>query len=601
VSLAVAGDQTGTPDEFPERPAASSTQQPEPDPGGAPRELTLRAVLVGCGIGALLAAGNVYTGIKTGFIDGGSISAAVLGFTFFALFRGKGSAPYTPAENNITQTTAAAAAVMSFVLGAGGPLSGLGLMGKTYSPWLLALWSVGLGLLGVLLAAMLRNKLIVVEELAFPTGTATAEVIETIHTARASALHRARLLTLASLGAAYVTWFRDGPWALIPQMTVPSFAIGGLAAASLNLGISWSPLLASTGVLMGLRGAASMLLGAFLTWVVIAPHLFHSGLVTSANYSAFVSWLVWPALGIMLPNALLPLILDWRSAWRSMRDLSSIIRVRASGAARAQPLLPLQKTLIVICLVALVILARATFGVHPLVTLAALAASVLFSSVCARAAGETDIAPVGQGGTAMQVGFGSGGAVTSVVAGAITQGSTSQMAQMLWAFKAGHRLRATPRAQVVAQMIGVVVGALVVVPVYLVIVHAYQLGSEAMPAPSAVTWKATAEAVAGGLAALPHYGPLAALLGMALGTALTLLGRTRAARFIPSPTAMGIAVLMPASLTITVFLGATAGALFRRRWPALADTGFTSVAAGGIAGESIMGVAIAALIALGIL
>ena len=56
----------------------------------------------------------------------------------------------------------------------------------------------------------------------------------------------------------------------------------------------------------------------------------------------------------------------------------------------------------------------------------------------------------------MQVGFGSGGAVTSLVAGAITQGSTSQMAQTLWAFKAGHRLRASPRAQVVAQMIGAV-------------------------------------------------------------------------------------------------------------------------------------------------
>ena len=89
---------------------------------------------------------------------------------------------------------------------------------------------------------------------------------------------------------------------------------------------------------------------------------------------------------------------------------------------------------------------------------------------------------------------------------------------------------------------------------------------------------------------------------MALGTVLTLLGRTRRGpRSSRRPTAMGIAVLMPASLTITMFLGAAAGALFRRRWPALADTGFTSVAAGGIAGESIMGVAIAALIAFGIL
>jgi len=63
----------------------------------------LRAILVGCAIGTLLAAGNVYTSIKTGYIDGGSISAAILGFTFFAVFRRRGSAPYSVAENNITR------------------------------------------------------------------------------------------------------------------------------------------------------------------------------------------------------------------------------------------------------------------------------------------------------------------------------------------------------------------------------------------------------------------------------------------------------------------------------------------------------------------
>ena len=108
MSLAlVDGDPTGTPEGSPGPAATESTRQAGLGPRVAHRELTLRAVLVGCGIGALLAAGNVYTGIKTGFIDGGIISAAVLGFTFFALFRGKGAAPYSIAENNITQTTAA--------------------------------------------------------------------------------------------------------------------------------------------------------------------------------------------------------------------------------------------------------------------------------------------------------------------------------------------------------------------------------------------------------------------------------------------------------------------------------------------------------------
>jgi uncharacterized oligopeptide transporter (OPT) family protein len=88
---------------------------------------------------------------------------------------------------------------------------------------------------------------------------------------------------------------------------------------------------------------------------------------------------------------------------------------------------------------------------------------------------------------------------------------------------------------------------------------------------------------------------------MALGITLTLLGRTRWQRFLPSPTAMGIAVLMPASLTTTIFLGASAAALVQKRWPQINDTALSSVAAGGIAGESLMGVVIAILIACGLI
>ena len=51
------------------------------------RELTPRALIFGCLLGALLAAGNVYTGLKTSFIDGGGITTALLGFAFFSTFK----------------------------------------------------------------------------------------------------------------------------------------------------------------------------------------------------------------------------------------------------------------------------------------------------------------------------------------------------------------------------------------------------------------------------------------------------------------------------------------------------------------------------------
>ena len=185
----------------------------------APRELTLRAVLVGCGIGALLAAGNVYTGIKTGFIDGGSISAAVLGFTFFAVFAAAAARPTRVAENNITQTTAAVGRGHVVRARRRRTAVGAGAHGQDLSGLAARAVAVGLGLLGILLAAMLRNKLIVVEELALPHrrrhGRGHRDDPRRARSRRCTARACSRWPAWRRCTS---TWFRDGPWALIPQV-----------------------------------------------------------------------------------------------------------------------------------------------------------------------------------------------------------------------------------------------------------------------------------------------------------------------------------------------------------------------------------------------
>src|SRR5437016_5140807 len=102
--------------------------------GGAlrPRELSLRALVAGAGIGALLAAANLLLGLKTGFWDSGSITAALLGF---ALFQALGRRTFSPLENNVTQTTAAAVAAMPSAAGLLGALPALGLLGRTVPAW----------------------------------------------------------------------------------------------------------------------------------------------------------------------------------------------------------------------------------------------------------------------------------------------------------------------------------------------------------------------------------------------------------------------------------------------------------------------------------
>jgi uncharacterized oligopeptide transporter (OPT) family protein len=298
-------------------------------PAPAQREATVRALVAGCGLGALLAAGNVYTGLKTGFIDGGGITAALVAFMFFSSMRRVGVSPFAVLENNITQTTAASAAIMSIAIGLSGPIPALQLMSNMPPGWAIAVWGFAASVLGIGAAVILRRKLIIDDALPFPTGNATGEVIETIHAARAAAMRRAALLFAAASIALAITWFRDGSPQLIPQATAFGGSIAGIAVASLTLGMTWSPLMASIGAMIGPAAGVSVLLGGLLSWAVLAPRLVKAGIVHEAAYGPLSSWLVWPALGCSPPGA------SCRSCSTSARyGARSAISARSPGAGR---------------------------------------------------------------------------------------------------------------------------------------------------------------------------------------------------------------------------------------------------------------------------
>jgi uncharacterized oligopeptide transporter (OPT) family protein len=572
----------------------------------APPELTARALIVGGAIGAVLAAGNVYTGLKISIIDGGSITAALVGFMLFATFTRLARRPYGALENNITQTTAASAAIMGYVTGVGGAVPAMALLGRAFPGWALCLWGLAVALVGIVAASLLRRKLVDDEALPFPTGNATGDLIETMFAARASAVRRARFLIGGAVVSAAVTWIRDGRPQLVPQVTAFGGAVGGVTLATLTVGMSWSPLLLSTGVMMGIRAALSLALGAAIAWVGLAPWLIRTRIVQVGSFADCAGWLVWPGLGLLLAGSFLPLILDWRSVVRAASDLGTLVRRRPGSVTDPNSRLPAggpgnaPLPALLIALAAIAVLGKAVFGLHPLAALAAIVAALVLAVVSSRAAGETDLAPVGQVGTLTQVLFSGFGPILSILAGSVSMGTSSQAAQTLWAFKAGRRLGGSPRAQLTAQLLGALIGGIVVVPVYLVIVKAYGIGTESLPAPAAISWRATAEAVRGGLSALPPHATIAGALALAVGVLLSLGARRPWGRFLPSPAAMGIAMVMPASLALAVLVGAVLAVVVRRLRPGLDQESLTSLAAGGIAGESVMGVIIAVLMVAGI-
>ena len=567
------------------------------------REATARALLAGSVIGGLLAAGNVYTGLKTGFIDTGGITAALIAFMVFSGARRLGMSTLGVLENNIAQTTAASAAIMGFVVGLAGPVPALAFLNIPTPGWAIAVWGLAAGVLGIAAAVVLRRKLIVDDALPFPTGRATGEVLQTIHAERSTAMRRALLLAATAVVAAAVTWLRDGPPHLIPQTTSIGGAIAGIAVASLTMGISWSPLLACTGAMIGPRAGASFLLGGGIAWAVLAPWLLRAGIVAEADFGALTKWMVWPALGLLVAGSFVPLLLDAGALRRSLRDLRRLAR---GAAAPSDPRSPAERSsrstlafLAVASVLTLLAVGRSVFGVAPASTIVVVVLALLLTNVSARATGETDVGPVGAVGMVTQGAFTGAGVVTSLMTGGVSTGASTQACGLLYALRAGAGVGAAVRPQIAAQLLGAAVGAIVVVPAYLLVVKSYGLGTEALPAAGAQSWKAMAEAVQGG--ALPAHAALAAALGLGVGAVLAVGARTRIGRFVPSPAAMGMALLVPGSYAVSIFVGAVVVTIVRRVRPELAESAVMTVAAGGMAGESIAGVIVAAATALGAL
>ena len=120
------------------------------------------------------------------------------------------------------------------------------------------------------------------------------------------------------------------------------------------------------------------------------------------------------------------------------------------------------------------------------------------------------------------------------------------------------------------------------------------------PAPAVATWKAVAETMAHGLGAVPDSARAAMWLTAAIGIGIGVAEvRAPAAwrRWLPSPVAVGLAFVIPASISIVMFLGAALAALAARVVPGTARRFTITVAAGLVAGESIAGV-VAALLSM---
>jgi putative OPT family oligopeptide transporter len=586
------------------------------------RQLTVRAIVFGMLIGAVMCLSNLYVFFKTGWSMGVTITAAILAFAVFGALRAARlvKQPLTALENNALTTVSSGAGYMT----GGGNMAAFGalLMVTPLRPAGIPMiaWFGVIAALGVFVAIPIKRQLINKEGLAFPTGTATAETIRSIHSAGSAAAQgsrQARALGWAALGAAVLTWVRDAKTAWMPfnvpsSFPIPLVTIGGRPAVDWTLGFKTEVVLIGAGALMSFRTGWSLLLGGLMTYAFLAPAMVAQGVIATVSYKAIVGWTVWPAASILVASGLTSFLLDWKSVSRSFGGLG---RVFSRGSqANDDPMdavecpawwFPAGFVALAPIVIALMIW---LFQIPLWAALVALPLAVVMGFVAARVTGETDVTPTKAFGPVTQLVYGGiapGNLPGNIMAANVTGGIGLHAADLLTTLKTGWLLGADPRAQFRAQLFGVVAGAFVVVPAFtLLIPDPAVLGTEEWPAPSCLVWAGVSEAFANGLGALGGLARAGIGIGLLLGVALALAEKFAPRAFkpwVPSASGLGIAMVIPGSNAIAMFLGSLIAEILRRRKPAFADRYVVPVSSGLIAGESLMGILVAMLIVFGVL
>jgi len=573
-------------------------------------ELTVTSIIMGVLLAVVFGAANAYLGLRVGMTVSASIPAAVIAMGVIRIIMRRNSI----LESNIVQT--AGSAGESLAAGAIFTLPALFLWaaeGKMDKPGILEITLIALigGLLGVFFMVPLRNALIVKEHatLPYPEGTACAEVLLAGEKGGANAT-----TVFAGMGfAALFKFIIDGLKVVAGEV---SYTIKGFKG---TIGTQIYPAVMSVGYICGARISSYMFAGGILSWMVLIPlivlfgensilypgvdqtigEMFAEG-GASAIWSSYIRYIGAGALaagGIISLIKSLPLIVTTFTG-----ALKSIKGAGANSTERTARDMNMKVVLIVIAVLTLLIWLVPAIPVNPIGAIIIVVFGFFFATVSSRMVGIVGSSNNPVSGMAIATlliatlilkltgSTGAAGMASAIAIGSIIcivaaiSGDTSQD------LKTGYLLGATPKKQQYAEVIGVVASALAIGGTLYLLDKAWGFGSEQLAAPQATLMKLIVEGVMD--ANLPWA---LVFTGAAIAVVVELIG-------IPVlPFAIGI--YLPVQLNACIMVGGIVrlalDKLCKKNKDAVVNDGIL-FSSGMIAGEGLVGIALALLAVFGV-
>ncbi|GKT85730.1 oligopeptide transporter [Colletotrichum tofieldiae] len=612
--------------------------------------LTVRAVVIGCILGSLVNASNLYLGLKTGF-------------TFIASMFG---------------AAATGAGGIAGIFVAGIPaMYRLGVMDSTPAGDIGKIFTLTIccSFFGLFFVTPLRKFFIIRTarelKLMFPTSTATALTIRSMH---AGALGYAFGACIVHRVASYYAIGILYDWHVFTWIHIWS----GYTSWAMNIeGWGWffeiTTAFIGSGMLIGMNSACSMMAGSILAWGLIGPLLVHYGECIGLDasggdpkwhgYYSFTSlknvgvgppspryWLLWPGVMVMVCSSMGELLVHWKiiyfgfkAGWKSVclsihetaikRNKRIEFFAKYAEAEEKMdadhvedPATPEQqvKTWIwVVGLFASIILACIVMGlqwqVNVGVTILALVLAFLFSFLAIQIGAVTDQTPLTAAAKAAQLVIGgttTGAGYTvqhaqriNLISAGLAAGAADVATALTSDFRTGFLLGTPPNKQFIAQAIGTFVSVWLAPGLFVLFTTAYPCITNAeldhcpFLVPSVSAWAAVAEVVTSPNVPIPlSSGIFSIVLGIfsilqVIFRHYYLTGsREKYQQWLPNWGAIALSFVIPGPVFVNAaFVGAIIAFVWRRWKPASFEVYGYAIAAGMIAGEGMGGVIGAAL------
>ncbi|KAG2573680.1 probable metal-nicotianamine transporter YSL9 isoform X1 [Panicum virgatum] len=571
-------------------------------------QLTARGMVASLAVGAMYSVIVMKLSLTTGLIPTLNVSAALIAFVILrgwtqALARlGVATRPFTRQENTVVQTCAVAC--YSIAVGGGFGSFLLGLNKRTYEMageetegnvpgsykepgigWMTG-FLFAVSFVGIVALIPLRKIMIIDYKLTYPSGTATAVLINGFHTTHGDATAKQQVNGFTKYFAisffwSFFQWFYSGGG----NCGFSQFPTFGLTAWKQTFFFDFSLTYVGAGMICSHLVNLSLLLGALLSWGVMWPLISdlkgdwypadipESSMRSLQGYKAFI------CIALILGDGLYNFVKIVAFTVKSLVDRS---RLKSAKKEEDIPVLDeihrnevftrdsiptwlafsgyLALSVVEVFAIPLMFHEMKWYYV---VTAYLLAPALGFCN--AYGAGLTDInMAYNYGKVALFILAAWAGKDNGVVAGLVGCGLVKSLvsisADLMHDFKTGHLTLTSPRSMIIAQAIGTAMGCVIGPLTFLLFYKAFDIGNPDgyWKAPYALVYRNMAILGVQGFSALPlHCLQLCyGFFGFAVAANLMRdLLPPKYGKWIPLPMAMGVPFLVGASFAIDMCVG----------------------------------------------